>query len=48
MLSKEPEVNKLIKRTALDTQPITVKYNLAEYGRTLQTIIYNSITATTN
>jgi len=44
MLSKELkdlEVNKLIKRTVLDTQPVTVKYNLTEYGKTLQTIINN-------
>ena len=42
MLSKELkdlETNKLIKRTVLDTQPITVKYQLTEYGKTLQTII---------
>jgi len=38
---KELEVNKLITRTVLDTQPVTVKYNLTEYGRTLQTIINN-------
>ena len=38
---KELETNKLIKRTVLDTQPVTVKYNLTEYGRTLQTIIEN-------
>jgi len=38
---KELEVNKLIKRTVLDTQPVTVHYNLTEYGRTLQTIINN-------
>jgi DNA-binding HxlR family transcriptional regulator len=38
---KELEVNKLIKRTVLDTQPVTVKYNLTEYGKTLQTIINN-------
>lgn len=36
---KELEINKLIKRTVLDTQPVTVQYNLTEYGRTLQTII---------
>ena len=44
MLSKELkdlEVNKLIKRTVLGTQPVTVKYNLTEYGKTLQTIINN-------
>jgi DNA-binding HxlR family transcriptional regulator len=38
---KELEVNKLIKRTVLDTQPVTVQYNLTEYGKTLQTIINN-------
>ncbi|WP_158992929.1 helix-turn-helix domain-containing protein [Mucilaginibacter sp. L196] len=38
---KELEMNKLIKRTVLDSQPVTVQYNLTEYGRTLQTIINN-------
>jgi DNA-binding HxlR family transcriptional regulator len=38
---KELELNKLIKRTVFDTQPVTVKYNLTEYGKTLQTIINN-------
>lgn len=38
---KELEMNKLIKRTVLGTQPVTVKYNLTQYGRTLQTIINN-------
>lgn len=38
---KELEVNKLVKRTVLDTQPVTVQYNLTEYGLTLQTIINN-------
>lgn len=38
---KELEINKLIKRTVFDTQPVTVKYNLTEYGKTLQTIINN-------
>jgi DNA-binding HxlR family transcriptional regulator len=38
---KELEANKLVKRTVLDTQPVTVQYNLTEYGRTLQTIIDN-------
>lgn len=36
---KELEVNRLIKRTVLDTQPVTVHYNLTEYGLTLKTII---------
>ncbi|MES2266669.1 MAG: helix-turn-helix domain-containing protein [Bacteroidota bacterium] len=42
MLSKELkdlEINKLIKRTVLDTQPVSVHYQLTEYGKTLQTII---------
>jgi len=38
---KELEINKLIKRTVLDTQPITVKYELTKHGKTLQTIINN-------
>jgi DNA-binding HxlR family transcriptional regulator len=38
---KELEMNKLITRTVLDTQPVTVYYNLTEYGKTLQTIIDN-------
>ena len=36
---KELEVNKLVKRTILDTRPVTVHYHLTEYGKTLQTII---------
>jgi len=36
---KELELNKLIKRTVLDTQPVTVQYELTEHGKTLQTII---------
>lgn len=38
---KELEINKLINRTVLETQPISVQYQLTEYGRTLQTIISN-------
>jgi DNA-binding HxlR family transcriptional regulator len=34
-------VNQLVKRTVLDTQPITVQYELTENGKTLQTIIDN-------
>ena len=44
MLSKELrelEINQLIKRTVLDTRPITVQYELTEHGDTLQTIISN-------
>lgn len=36
---KELEANKLISRKVLDTQPITVEYNLTEYGWTLRDII---------
>jgi len=46
MLSKELkdlEINQLVKRTVLDTQPITVQYELTEHGLTLQTIILNLI-----
>lgn len=38
---KELEFNQLIKRTVLDTQPITVQYELTDHGRSLQTIIKN-------
>jgi len=38
---KELEINKLLKRTVLDTQPISVQYQLTEYGLTLKTIINN-------
>lgn len=44
MLSKELkdlEVNQLVKRTVLETQPITVQYQLTSHGKTLQTIIGN-------
>lgn len=36
---KELEINQLVKRTVLDTQPVTVQYTLTEHGKTLQTII---------
>ena len=42
MLSKELqelEMNGLVKRTVLNTKPITVEYELTDYGRTLQPII---------
>lgn len=42
MLSKELkdlEMNLLIKRMVIDTQPITVEYQLTDYGLTLQNII---------
>lgn len=42
MLSKELhelELNGLINRTVMDTKPVTVEYELTEYGRTLKPII---------
>lgn len=38
---KELELNQLIRRTVLDTQPVSVQYALTEHGKTLQTIINN-------
>lgn len=38
---KELEMNKIVTRTVLDTQPITVQYELTEHGRSLRTIINN-------
>ncbi|RZJ48814.1 MAG: transcriptional regulator [Flavobacterium sp.] len=38
---KELEVNKLIKRTILETHPVTILYELTAHGKTLQTIIKN-------
>ncbi|SHH53701.1 winged helix-turn-helix transcriptional regulator [Flavobacterium defluvii] len=38
---KELEINKLIKRSVIDTQPVTVHYTLTDHGKTLQTIINN-------
>ncbi|PXY43867.1 winged helix-turn-helix transcriptional regulator [Flavobacterium hydrophilum] len=38
---KELEVNKIVNRTVLDTQPISVQYELTEHGKTLQIIINN-------
>jgi DNA-binding HxlR family transcriptional regulator len=42
MLSKElqdMEVNQLISRTVLNTKPVTVEYEITEYGKTLSPII---------
>lgn len=42
MLSKELqdlEANHLISRTVVNTKPITVEYNLTEYGKTLEGVI---------
>lgn len=38
---KELEINKLVTRTVLDTQPVTVQYELTKYGLSLKTIINN-------
>ncbi|MFD2289147.1 transcriptional regulator [Pedobacter petrophilus] len=38
---KELELNQLISRTVMETQPISVQYELTEHGLTLQTIIKN-------
>src|SRR3990170_4021994 len=38
---KELEINQLVKRTVLATQPVTVQYDLTEHGLTLKTIINN-------
>lgn len=42
MLSKElqdMEMNHLIRRTVLDTKPVSVEYDVTEYGKTLEPII---------
>jgi len=36
---KDLEINQLITRTVLNTQPIGVEYELSEYGRTLENIV---------
>nr|WP_206077645.1 helix-turn-helix domain-containing protein [Pontibacter sp. SGAir0037] len=36
---KDMEMNELIKRTVLDTQPVTVEYELTEYGQKLKSVI---------
>jgi DNA-binding HxlR family transcriptional regulator len=44
MLSKElkdMEMNRLVKRTVLNTQPIAVQYELTEYGQSLKSVIDN-------
>lgn len=35
---KDLEMNQLVTRTVLDTQPITVEYAITEYGRTLKEV----------
>lgn len=42
MLSKELrelEINELVKRKVYDTKPVTVDYELTQYGKTLENII---------
>ncbi len=36
---QELEVNGLVKRSIIATRPITVEYELTEYGRTLQPVL---------
>jgi len=36
---KELETNKLVKRSVLDTQPVTVQYELTTYGKSLREVI---------
>ncbi|RYY57528.1 MAG: transcriptional regulator [Chitinophagaceae bacterium] len=36
---KELEINKLIKRTVVDSQPVAVHYTLTDYGWSLKDII---------
>jgi DNA-binding HxlR family transcriptional regulator len=36
---KELEMNDLVKRTVLDTKPVTVEYKLTTYGETLDHVI---------
>jgi DNA-binding HxlR family transcriptional regulator len=42
MLSRELkllETNQLVRRTVMNTQPVTVSYSLTPYGKTLETVI---------
>lgn len=42
MLSKELqdlELNQLVSRTVLQTKPITVEYEITQYGRTLEKVV---------
>lgn len=42
MLSKELqdlEANQLVKRTVMETKPITVEYEITEYGRSLEPVV---------
>lgn len=37
---KDLEMNMLVKRTVIDTMPITVEYELTAQGRTLNDVVY--------
>lgn len=42
MLSKELQdlkLNRLVTRTVLNTKPVTVEYEISEYGKTIEPII---------
>lgn len=41
---KDMEVNKLVRRVVLNTQPVTVQYELTEYGEKLMPVIENLAT----
>ncbi len=46
MLSKELqelEMNQLVKRTVCDTKPITVEYEITEYGKTLEKVLHELV-----
>ena len=46
MLSKELqdlEANKLVKRTVMNTKPITVEYEITEYGKGLDKVIHEIV-----
>lgn len=36
---KEMEMNQLVRRTVVNTQPVTVQYELTEYGATIRPVI---------
>jgi len=36
---KDLEINQLVSRTVLNTQPVTVQYKLTEYGETLKNVV---------
>jgi len=37
---KDLEMNQLVKRTVIDTMPITVEYELTPQGKTLKDVVY--------